>query len=45
MKFKNTEYLKAGIYYGIGGENGIPEDWIAMLARKEWILERLGKAQ
>lgn len=35
----------AGIYYGIGGENGIPEDWIAMLARKEWILERLGKAQ
>ena len=34
----------AGIYYGIGGENGIPEEWIDTLARKDWIMEMLDKA-
>ena len=34
----------AGIYYGIGGENGIPEEWIDTLARKDWITEMLDKA-
>ncbi len=34
----------AGIYYGIGGENGIPEEWIDALARKDWIMEMLDKA-
>lgn len=34
----------AGIYYGIGGEKGIPEEWIDILARKEWIMEMLNKA-
>jgi len=34
----------AGIYYGIGGEKGIPEEWIDALARKEWIMEMLDKA-
>ena len=29
----------AGIYYGIGGEKGIPEEWIDKIARKEWIRE------
>jgi ADP-ribosylglycohydrolase len=27
----------AGIYYGIGGETGIPEEWIETIAKKEWI--------
>ena len=27
----------AGILYGTGGENGIPEEWIAQIARKGWI--------
>lgn len=34
----------AGIYYGIGGEKGIPEEWIDTLARKDWIMEMLDKA-
>lgn len=34
----------AGIYYGIGGEKGIPEEWIDTLARKDWIKEMLDKA-
>lgn len=29
----------AGIRYGIGGEKGIPEEWINQIARKEWIQE------
>ncbi len=29
----------AGILYGIGGEKGIPEEWISRLARREWIEE------
>lgn len=29
----------AGISYGIGGEQGIPEEWINQIARKEWIAE------
>lgn len=31
----------AGIYYGIGSEKGIPEEWIDALARKEWIMEMI----
>ncbi len=33
----------AGIYYGIGGEKGISEEWIDTLARKDWIMEMLDK--
>ena len=33
----------AGIIYGVGGEHGIPEEWINQLARKEWIAELCGK--
>jgi len=33
----------AGIMYGIGGEQGIPEKWINQIARKEWIAELCGK--
>lgn len=33
----------AGIRYGIGGEKGIPEEWINQIARKEWIAELCGK--
>lgn len=29
----------AGIYYGVGGEAGIPENWIEQIARKDWIRE------
>ena len=29
----------AGIIYGVDGENGIPEDWIIKIERKEWITE------
>jgi len=29
--------------YGIGGEQGIPEEWINQIARKEWIAELCGK--
>lgn len=31
----------AGIYYGIGGEKGIPKEWITQLARKEWMEEMI----
>ena len=27
----------AGIIYGCGGERGIPDEWIAQIARKDWI--------
>lgn len=27
----------AGIYYGCGGETGIPDRWIQQIARREWI--------
>ena len=33
----------AGVIYGIGGEQGIPEEWINQIARKEWITELCGK--
>ena len=33
----------AGIIYGVGGEQGIPEEWINQIARKEWIAELCGK--
>lgn len=29
----------AGILYGCGGENGIPDEWISQIARKDWIKE------
>lgn len=34
----------AGIYYGIGGEKGIPEEWIDALAKKDRIMKMLDKA-
>lgn len=27
----------AGIYYGCGGEKGIPDEWIARIPRRDWI--------
>ncbi len=27
----------AGIYYGCGGKNGIPDEWIAQIPRRDWI--------
>lgn len=35
----------AGIYYGVGGEKGIPEEWIEQIARKEWIKELCDMAE
>ena len=35
----------AGLYYGIGGQRGIPEAWIKCLARLDWINQLLEKAQ
>lgn len=29
----------AGIIYGCGGEKGIPDEWIAQIARKDWIFD------
>ena len=29
----------AGIMYGIGGEKGVPQEWIDEIARKDWIAE------
>ena len=29
----------AGLYYGCGGENGIPLEWIEKIPRKEWITQ------
>ena len=29
----------AGIIYGCGGESGIPDEWIARIARKDWIFD------
>lgn len=31
----------AGIYYGCGGERGVPAEWIAQIARHQWIEELL----
>lgn len=35
----------AGIYYGKGGEVGIPEIWIDKIARKDWIKEICDKIE
>lgn len=35
----------AGIYYGVGGEAGIPERWINQIARKDWIRELCNAVQ
>lgn len=35
----------AGIYYGVGGEKGIPEEWIDQIVKKEWIKELCDKAE
>lgn len=32
----------AGIMYGVGGEYGIPENWIDIIAEKDWIAELCG---
>lgn len=29
----------AGLYYGVGGDRGIPEKWINQIAKKDWIKE------
>ena len=31
----------AGVYYGVGGDKGIPSMWIGKLARKQWIEDLL----
>ncbi len=33
----------AGIIYGCGGESGIPDKWIAQIARKNWISDLCGR--
>lgn len=35
----------AGILYGVGGDRGIPEEWIEQIARKEWIKELCDQAE
>lgn len=35
----------AGICYGVGGEKGIPEEWIEKIACKEWIKELCEKVE
>lgn len=35
----------AGIYYGVGGEKGIPEEWIDQIVKKEWIKELCDKME
>jgi len=27
----------AGIYYGCGGESGVPDEWVAQISRRDWI--------
>ena len=29
----------AGIYYGCGGESGVPDEWVAQIPRRDWIKE------
>lgn len=33
----------AGLYYGCGGKNGIPREWIKKIPRKEWIAQLCNK--
>jgi ADP-ribosylglycohydrolase len=35
----------AGIYYGVGGEKGVPKEWISELARHEWIKKLCTRAE
>ncbi len=35
----------AGILYGVGGDKGIPREWIEQIARKEWIGELCDRAE
>ena len=35
----------AGIAYGCGGAQGIPDEWIAQIPRREWIGELCGKLE
>lgn len=35
----------AGILYGVGGDKGIPEEWISQIARKDWIGELCKKVE
>ena len=35
----------AGILYGCSGESGVPDEWIAQLARKDWIKEMCDKLE
>jgi len=34
----------AGVYYGIGGKKGIPQEWIDVISRKEWVEDMINKA-
>lgn len=35
----------AGIAYGVGGERGIPEEWIEQIPRREWIADLCAKIE
>ncbi len=35
----------AGIIYGCGGESGIPDEWIAQIARKDYIFDLCGRLE
>lgn len=35
----------AGIGYGVGGEKGIPEEWINQIPRREWIADLCAKIE
>lgn len=35
----------AGIAYGVGGERGIPEEWINQIPRREWIADLCAKIE
>ena len=35
----------AGIAYGCGGAQGIPDEWIAQIPRRDWIGELCGKLE
>ena len=35
----------AGMYYGIGGKQGIPEKWIKKIAKRDWIADLCGRVE
>ena len=42
---ENEVCMGAGLFYGCGGKKGIPEEWIAKIAKKDWIKELCDKAE